>query len=301
MKLASLRALPVHAQLLLWRFGLAFPLAIVAALLASGLHFQAQARAHAQAQRTAELRKPAARDHTAAPEPDGQAGTAQSAAQSLSKRFPPANEALQQLQQLASLATREHLVIDRSDYAQQQDSVTGLSRLQLSQPVHGPYASLRTYLQAVLDSAPNISLDHASFRRDNVGKADVEAQLRWSLWFASVAVAPAKPASATASSPSASEGAAFEARSWTPAPTAPAPASVSDLPQAPALPFAVLGMQETQSGVEVFLGRGDQVFLARPGAVLGSDYRVETIEGKVLTLTYLPLGQRQSMGFGGQP
>ncbi len=69
-------------------------------------------------------------------------------------------------------------------------------------------------------------------------------------------------------------------------------------PTAPVLPFTFVGKKLEAGAWEVFLSRGEQSFIAREGAVIDNIYRVEKINPPSLNLTYLPLGQTQSLSIG---
>lgn len=89
----------------------------------------------------------------------------------------------------------------------------------------------------------------------------------------------------------------FASGGWTPppAPLQPLPAPV---PMAPELPFTFLGKKLEGNAWEVFLARGEQSFVVREGSVLENTYRIDTIRPPSLSLTYLPLGQSQSLLIG---
>lgn len=89
----------------------------------------------------------------------------------------------------------------------------------------------------------------------------------------------------------------FARGDWT-APPAPVKPLPPPPPVAPALPFTFLGKKLEGGSWEVFLARGEQSFVVREGAVLDSTYRVEAIRPPNLTVTYLPLGQSQSLPIG---
>jgi hypothetical protein len=97
----------------------------------------------------------------------------------------------------------------------------------------------------------------------------------------------------------------FEAHSWAPPPKSPqqtAAAAVAAqavaVPVAPPLPYVVLGKTQTDRGIEVFLGRGDQVFVVRENTRLEGSYQVTQIRPPNMSLTYLPLKQSQSLSIG---
>ena len=76
-----------------------------------------------------------------------------------------------------------------------------------------------------------------------------------------------------------------------------APAPVA--PQAPPLPFQLLGRYDEDGRTIVFLQHGDQNLVARVGDVIADHYRVEGLDDSVLRLRYLPLNQPQTLALGG--
>jgi hypothetical protein len=92
----------------------------------------------------------------------------------------------------------------------------------------------------------------------------------------------------------------FVRSSWTPPapPVKPSPPVVVPPPVAPAFPFQYVGKNLEDSVWEVYLSRGDQSFLVREGGMLESTYRIDSITPQRLSVTYLPLGQSQSLSIG---
>ena len=68
---------------------------------------------------------------------------------------------------------------------------------------------------------------------------------------------------------------------------------------APPIPFVYLGKKLESGQWEVYLGRGEEVFIAREGATLAGSYRVQGITPSALNLLYLPLKQLQTIPIGG--
>ena len=89
----------------------------------------------------------------------------------------------------------------------------------------------------------------------------------------------------------------FASGGWTPAP-APVKPLLPPAPIAPNLPFTYLGKKLEGSAWEVFLARGELSYVVREGSVLENTYRVDTIRPPNMNLTYLPLGQSQSLIIG---
>jgi hypothetical protein len=87
-----------------------------------------------------------------------------------------------------------------------------------------------------------------------------------------------------------------------PAPVRPAaePVAVAPpKPTAPPLPFTVLGKKLENGAWEVYIARGDQTWIASPGTLIDNDYRVEQIGPGSMSLTYLPLNEKQTLQTGG--
>lgn len=89
----------------------------------------------------------------------------------------------------------------------------------------------------------------------------------------------------------------FASGDWTPPPPIVKPLPPPP-PMAPALPFTFLGKKLEEKVWEVYLARAEQSFIVREGTVLENTYRIETINPPTLNLTYLPLGQSQSLLIG---
>lgn len=69
-------------------------------------------------------------------------------------------------------------------------------------------------------------------------------------------------------------------------------------PTAPPLPFTFLGKKLESGTWEVFLVRGEQSFVVRTGTLIENIYRVEAITPPTLTMTYLPLSEKQTLAVG---
>ena len=89
----------------------------------------------------------------------------------------------------------------------------------------------------------------------------------------------------------------FADRNWTPA-LPPAREAEPAAPTAPPLPFTYLGKQLEDKQWRVFLGMADQTFVVGEGSTINDLYRIDSISPPNLSLTYLPLGQSQSLSIG---
>lgn len=98
---------------------------------------------------------------------------------------------------------------------------------------------------------------------------------------------------------------AFAPRSWQPVPS---PAAIREMqarenlpppppppPQAPPVPFTYVGRLTEADRTTVFLSTGSRDVAAAVGETIDGTYRVEAVTASRIELTYLPLGQRQSL------
>ncbi|WP_051711081.1 hypothetical protein [Andreprevotia chitinilytica] len=83
----------------------------------------------------------------------------------------------------------------------------------------------------------------------------------------------------------------------TPVPAQSASAAAMLPPQAPALPFQVLGKYIEDGKLAVFLQYGERNIVARAGDTI-DDYRVDQIGGGLMAFTYLPLNEKQTLVIG---
>lgn len=89
----------------------------------------------------------------------------------------------------------------------------------------------------------------------------------------------------------------FSTRNWTPAPP-PIVSAPAAPPTAPPLPYAYAGKKHEAGQWEVYLTRGDALYIVRQGAVIDGTYSVELVKPPTLTLRYQPLDQAQRMQIG---
>lgn len=90
----------------------------------------------------------------------------------------------------------------------------------------------------------------------------------------------------------------FAARSWQAAPAQQAAPQAPPPPTAPGLPFTYFGKMTYEGGVAVLLTYQDRNLAVRAGEVIDGTYRIDSINGPVLTITYLPLDTQQTMHIG---
>lgn len=91
------------------------------------------------------------------------------------------DEVTTELRQLYEFAESVQLVVQQADF-QQSASSGGIGRLQVSLPIKGSYVQMRGFIELLLRSLPNASVDRLVLKRNQVGQAQLEASLHLSLW-----------------------------------------------------------------------------------------------------------------------
>ena len=79
---------------------------------------------------------------------------------------------------------------------------------------------------------------------------------------------------------------------------APAANAAPEKPTAPALPFTYAGRYTEGSSTIVYLNEGVKMHQVREGDTVNATYRIDSITPAAVTLTYLPLGLRQTLQTG---
>ncbi len=77
----------------------------------------------------------------------------------------------------------------------------------------------------------------------------------------------------------------------------PAPVAEAPAPVAPPLPFRFAGQLQRDSGIEVYLARGEEIFTARQGDTLDGQYKVDSVNATEVSFVHLPTGTRQTLQF----
>ena len=90
----------------------------------------------------------------------------------------------------------------------------------------------------------------------------------------------------------------FPPKSWY-VPPPPPPPGIAVRPSAPPLSFHCIGkMVDADNRAAVFLERQNRIFIVREGDAIDGNYRVDAIAPPVMTLTYIPLDEKQTMQIG---
>jgi Tfp pilus assembly protein PilO len=94
----------------------------------------------------------------------------------------PARSALPDaLMTLHSVASRNGLHDTRADYRDTPETGTPLVRVRIEIPVTGSYAAIRSWIAELLQTLPTLTLDGLELRRSDMGKAQLDARVRFQL------------------------------------------------------------------------------------------------------------------------
>jgi hypothetical protein len=63
------------------------------------------------------------------------------------------------------------------------------------------------------------------------------------------------------------------------------------------LPYRFVGQFYRDSGVEIYLGRGDEIFPVKQGDTVDGQYKVESVKASEVAFVHLPTGTRQAIQF----
>ena len=102
--------------------------------------------------------------------------------QRLLDRFPNEDQLNAELGRLIELATEQGVKLPNGDYRLMPGKDGLFDRYVLTLPVKGSYQSIRNYVTAVRREFPDLAVDDLTLRRENIGSAEVDAQLRFVLF-----------------------------------------------------------------------------------------------------------------------
>jgi hypothetical protein len=96
--------------------------------------------------------------------------------------FPPIVELSDQVEQLYALARHAKLELQQGEYRLETRG-PALTAYRITLPVRGDYAQVRDFVGAVLSEARITSVDGLRFERKKAGDAQLEAQVRLTIYF----------------------------------------------------------------------------------------------------------------------
>src|SRR5438128_3941896 len=88
----------------------------------------------------------------------------------------------------------------------------------------------------------------------------------------------------------------FSAHSWMPRPN-PAVVTAPPDPVTPPLPYRFAGQFHRESGIEVYVARGEEIFPVKEGDTLDGQYKVDSVSATEVSFVHIPSGTRQTLQF----
>src|SRR5213083_2713617 len=89
----------------------------------------------------------------------------------------------------------------------------------------------------------------------------------------------------------------FSAQSWLPRRKPAVVSSAPPEPVTPPLPYRFAGQFHRESGIEVYVARGEEVFPVKEGDTLDGQYKVDSVSATEVSFIFLPSGARQTLQF----
>jgi len=89
----------------------------------------------------------------------------------------------------------------------------------------------------------------------------------------------------------------FSAQSWLPRRKPAVVSSAPPEPVTPPLPYRFAGQFHRESGIEVYVARGEEIFPVKEGDTLDGQYKVDSVSTTEVSFIYLPSGARQTLQF----
>lgn len=97
--------------------------------------------------------------------------------------FPDVQSIPEWLDRLYAIAIGESVVLAQGEYRLIRDADGKMLRYQITLPVKGSYLQIRSFIVNVLNDLPIVALDDISFRREAIGRAQLEARIKFTLFF----------------------------------------------------------------------------------------------------------------------
>jgi hypothetical protein len=96
--------------------------------------------------------------------------------------FQPANSVSEVLAQVSAAAARSGVAFESAEYRLVRDAGVRLARYELTLPLRGTYAQVRSFVGTLLDELPQAALEDVAVKRDSVSSPGLEARLRLSIY-----------------------------------------------------------------------------------------------------------------------
>lgn len=96
--------------------------------------------------------------------------------------FVPQSGLPQSMEKIYALAAAQNLMLEQGEYRLLQMQEGKLARYEMTLPIKGAYLPVRRFVAQALQEVPGLALDGITFNRKKVDEAQVEVQLRLTLY-----------------------------------------------------------------------------------------------------------------------
>jgi hypothetical protein len=121
---------------------------------------------------------------TIAPDDGSAAARGTSQLAEFTRNFPTLSEAPGWILKMHQIAAHNDLTLDTGEYRLSKAKGGGLARYQITLPLRGGYAQVRTFLEQLLTQIPAAALEEITIRRDSVSAPATETRVRLTLYLA---------------------------------------------------------------------------------------------------------------------
>lgn len=96
--------------------------------------------------------------------------------------FPPIESVPDTLARIQAAAQRQGLVLDKGEYRLEGEQGFAVRRYQVTLPVAGTYAQVRSFVNNVLDEVPHAAVDELIMNRKDIAHQNLEVRVRFSVF-----------------------------------------------------------------------------------------------------------------------
>lgn len=96
--------------------------------------------------------------------------------------FPLTADLPELLGRIHRAATQNQLLLKKGEYKLSRETDFRLARYEVTLPVNGDYARVRSFVNDVLQAVPSAALDELMLKRESVDQPELEARVRFSLF-----------------------------------------------------------------------------------------------------------------------
>ena len=96
--------------------------------------------------------------------------------------FPLTENVPELLGRVYRAANQNQLLLEKGEYKLSREADFHLARYEITVPVSGDYARVRSFVNEVLQTVPSAALDELSLKRESIDRPELEARVRFSLF-----------------------------------------------------------------------------------------------------------------------